>query len=104
MDKRVTGVTVIVLGLLAVVVLSGVQGRLVPGVAGHGPGVRTGECAALTPPALLGNSAEIRRSPVPVATWADCVDAGAGTVIGDTTRTELPGTETPIGDTNLMGE
>lgn len=102
MDKRVTGVTVILVGLLAVVVLSGVQGRLTTGVAGHGPSVRTGDCAELAPAAQLGNPSDIRRTPVPVARWADCSDAAAGTVIGGTERPQLPETETPIGYRDLM--
>lgn len=104
MDKRVTGVTIIVVGLLAVVVLSGLQGRLVSGIAGHGPSVRPGDCARLDPVPQLGNSSDIRRSPVPVATYAECAGAGVGTVIGGTERPQLPESETPIGYQDLLSQ
>lgn len=102
MDKRVTGVTIIVFGLLAVVVLGGLQGRLTNGIGRHGPSVRVGDCAVLAPQATWGNPSDIRRSPVPVATYAECTAAGAGTVIADTDPAQLPQDATPIGYQDLI--
>lgn len=95
MDRRVTGVTVMVVVLLAVVTVSGLRGRLVPGLAAHGAGIQSGDCALLDPLPTIGDPADVRRTAISQASWTACSSAGAGTVLGILGGGPLPQDSTP---------
>lgn len=97
MSRRAGGVVVLLAALLGLIALTGLQGRLVAGVAEHGASLRPGECALIDPLPLTGQLSDIIRRPVPVATWTPCATSGAASIIGSAVGGALPADATRIG-------
>lgn len=87
----------LIVAVLGVLALTGLQGRLVAGVAVHGAAPRAGECAVIEPLPLTGQLSDIVRRPLPVASWTPCPTASAASVIGTAAGGVLPPDATRIG-------
>lgn len=89
MQRRVLGVIVLALTMLAALVVPGLQGRRIAGEGVRGPEPLVGDCVLATSP-QPDLSSESVRSDRPTAEPTDCSAAGAARVISRFARVEVP--------------